>query len=42
VRRTPLEVQLQLLGRAVERAFPDEEDRALAGAADPQGLGHVT
>jgi uncharacterized membrane protein len=37
----PLEVQLRMLARSVERDFPDAEDRASAAAADPQGLGHV-
>jgi len=41
VRRPPLEVQLRVLGRAVARNFPDAEDLESAGAADPQGLGHV-
>ena len=41
IRRPPLEVQLRVLGRAVARSFPDAEDLARAGAADPQGLGHV-
>jgi uncharacterized membrane protein len=40
-RRPPLEVQMRMLARAVERAFPDAEDRASATYADPQGLGHV-
>jgi uncharacterized membrane protein len=40
-RRPPLEVQLRVLDRAVRRSFPDAEDREAAGAADPQGLGHV-
>jgi uncharacterized membrane protein len=40
-RRPPLEVQMRMLERAVERAFPDAEDRASAAYADPQGLGHV-
>jgi uncharacterized membrane protein len=40
-RRPPLEVQARMLERAVERAFPDAEDRASAAYADPQGVGHV-
>jgi uncharacterized membrane protein len=40
-RRSPLEVQLRMLARSVERDFPDAEDRASAAYADPQGLGHV-
>jgi uncharacterized membrane protein len=40
-RRPPLETQVRMLERAVERAFPDPEDRASAAFADPQGLGHV-
>jgi uncharacterized membrane protein len=40
-RRPPLEVQLRMLARTVERAFPDREDRESAAFADPQGLGHV-
>lgn len=40
-RRPPLDVQLRMLARAVERDFPDAEDRASAAFADPQGLGHV-
>jgi uncharacterized membrane protein len=39
--RPPLEVQLCMLERSVERGFPDAEDRANAAFADPQGLGHV-
>jgi uncharacterized membrane protein len=41
IRRPPLEAQLCALGRAAARNFPDAEDLASAGAADPQGLGHV-
>jgi len=41
VRRQPLEEQLRMLERSIERDFPDLEDRAKAAAADPQGLGHV-
>ena len=37
----PLEVQLRMLERSVERDFPDAEDRESAAAADPQGLGHA-
>jgi uncharacterized membrane protein len=40
-RRPPLEMQLRMLARSVERDFPDAEDREGATAADPQGLGHV-
>ena len=40
-RRPPLEIQLRVLGRAVARSFPDAEDLEVAGAADPQGLGHL-
>jgi uncharacterized membrane protein len=40
-RRPPLEVQLRMLERSVERDFPDAEDRESAAYADPQGLGHV-
>jgi uncharacterized membrane protein len=41
LRLPPLEVQMRMLERAVQRDFPDAEDRESAGAADPQGLGHV-
>ncbi|MFI5215035.1 MAG: DUF2254 domain-containing protein [Candidatus Limnocylindria bacterium] len=41
IRRPPLEAQLRILGHAVARNFPDAEDREMASAADPQGLGHV-
>src|SRR5262245_10157277 len=41
IRRPPLEVQMRMLERSVERDFPDAEDRASAAAADSQGLGHV-
>jgi uncharacterized membrane protein len=41
LRRPPLDVQLRMLGRAVERDFPDAEDREEAASADSQGLGHV-
>ena len=41
VRRPPLETQLRVLDRALARNFPDPEDLESAGAADPQGLGHV-
>jgi hypothetical protein len=37
----PLELQLQVLDRAVARAFPDPEDQALAGVADFEGVGQV-
>lgn len=40
-RRPPLLAQMHMLERAVERAFPDVEDRESAAFADPQGLGHV-
>jgi uncharacterized membrane protein len=40
-RRGPVEVQLRMLQRSVERDFPDAEDRESAAFADPQGLGHV-
>ena len=35
----PVELQLRMLDRAVARAFPDPEDRSIAGAADLQGVG---
>lgn len=38
-RRQPLEKELVLLSRAVERGFSDEEDRKRAGTADYQGVG---
>ncbi len=38
-RRPPLEKELALLGTAVERGFPNEEDRQRAGVADAQGVG---
>lgn len=38
-RRPPLEEELTLLGRAVERGFGDEADRKRAGVADHQGVG---
>jgi uncharacterized membrane protein len=37
----PLELQLQVLHRAIERAFPDLEDQAIAGVADVEGVGQV-
>jgi uncharacterized membrane protein len=40
-RHPPLEVQLRMLQRSIEREFPDAEDRAIAALADSQGLGHV-
>jgi uncharacterized membrane protein len=40
-RRPPLEVQLRMLDRSVQRDFPDAEDRESAAFADPQGLAHV-
>jgi uncharacterized membrane protein len=41
IRRPPIEAQLRILGRTVARNFPDAEDLESAGAADPQGLGHL-
>lgn len=38
-RHAALAVQLKLLGRDLERLFPNSEDRKLAQVADPQGLG---
>jgi uncharacterized membrane protein len=38
-RRRALHEELRLLARAVERAFPDVEDRGRASVADQQGLG---
>jgi uncharacterized membrane protein len=38
-RRPPLQAELALLGNAVERRFPDAEDRKRAGVADFQGVG---
>lgn len=38
-RRPPLEEELTLLGRAVERGFRDEADRRRAAVADYQGVG---
>lgn len=35
----PLELQLRMLDRAVQRAFADPEDRLSAGLSDPQGVG---
>jgi uncharacterized membrane protein len=40
-RLPPLEVQMRMLQRSVERDFPDAEDRESAAFADSQGLGHV-
>jgi uncharacterized membrane protein len=37
----PLEAQLRMLDRAVQRVFPDPEDRLSAGASDLQGVGFV-
>jgi uncharacterized membrane protein len=37
----PLELQLQVLDRAVARSFPDPEDQAIAGVADFEGVGQV-
>jgi hypothetical protein len=36
-----LELQLQVLDRAVARAFLDPEDQAIAGVADFEGVGQV-
>jgi len=41
-RRPPLEQELRLLRRSVDRAFADAEDRALAGIGDYQGVGGST
>lgn len=38
-RQGPLRKELHLLHCAVERGFPDEEDRCLAGKGDYQGVG---
>ena len=38
-RRPPLQAELAILGKSVERNFPDEEDRRLAMEADFQGIG---
>ena len=38
-RRPPLAEELVLLGSAIKRSFPDEEDRRRAGVADFQGVG---
>jgi uncharacterized membrane protein len=38
-RRRALHEELRLLGRAVERTFPDAEDRGRASVANQQGLG---
>jgi uncharacterized membrane protein len=38
-RRSPLQAELALLGSAIQRRFPDEEDRRRAGIADYQGVG---
>ncbi len=38
-RRPPLQAELAMLGRGIERRFPDEEDRRRAGIADYQGVG---
>lgn len=38
-RRPPLRDELAMLDRAVQRRFPDEEDRQRAGEADYQGIG---
>ena len=37
----PLDEELKLLDRAVERNFPDPEDRRLAGVGDYQGIGSI-
>jgi uncharacterized membrane protein len=38
-RRPALQQELALLGRATQRAFPDEEDRARCRVGDMQGIG---
>jgi uncharacterized membrane protein len=38
-RRPPLRDELALLATAIERSFPDEEDRRRAKVADYQGVG---
>ena len=38
-RAAPLRAELELLGRGVERDFPDPEDRTRAAAADSLGMG---
>ena len=38
-RRPALQREIDLLSRSVERAFPDEADRAQARIADFQGIG---
>lgn len=38
-RKAVLQQELGLLGRAIERSFPDEEDRARAQVGDLQGIG---
>jgi uncharacterized membrane protein len=38
-RRPPLRIELALLDKAVQRTFPDEEDRRRAMEADYQGIG---
>jgi uncharacterized membrane protein len=38
-RRAPLMQEMRLISNAVERMFPDEEDRKRAGIADHQGIG---
>ena len=38
-RHAALRLQLQLLDRDLERAYPNREDLELARIADPQGLG---
>jgi len=38
-RRPPLQAELSMLMSAVERRFPDDEDRKRAAVADYQGIG---
>ena len=38
-RQQPLQKELHLLHKAVERGFPDEEDRDRAAVGDYQGMG---
>jgi uncharacterized membrane protein len=40
-RHPPLEIQLRMLQRSIERNFPDAEDRASAALGDSQGRGDV-
>jgi len=41
-RAPPLSRELSILRRSTERSFPDPEDRALADAGDPLGMGGAT